>query len=503
MNPLSALSATQVLNMVRKNPQSKGIIDYALSQGLDENDVAAYLSGGQGLTESQRSDISRKMKGKERLQSLLKGLSVGGSVVGAGLGAYSLYKAGAPLAKQVLGMASNAISGAVGAKPDADQEQPVAAPSQSIAQTVLASATEAPPEKISTGLGDIAKQVMRFFGIRSKPLVNAVAKIAESTGKKVEDIYRDLSKSDISTPEKATQAAQQKLKELTGEGQVLSKQDIQAKEQASEKLATAQPIEKARQSLAKSLKSSVIRKMNYNKDAKEMDIIFNNGATYRYYDLPEQEWEALSAGGTPAKTSGKNEFGVWWVGKQPSRGATFNRIIQPKKREAGPYRYEKVGTTPISDEEMEELRSTQKPRMEKAEKLLGAEEKTRAASVALDQTPAAPLTDKQKAARARVLRRSVEDLKALPPEKRKAEAIEMIEDRLQKLQDLDSIKRRKKTRLIDQEILRFEKQQGEGFIKKFLPILPKAVAQAVRDKIGSLGEKDILDLLRHYFMSKK
>lgn len=45
----------------------------------------------------------------------------------------------------------------------------------------------------------------------------------------------------------------------------------------------------------------------------------------------------FSNGAVPAKTSGQNEHGRWWVGKNPSLGAAFSALIRQ-----GGYQYERL-----------------------------------------------------------------------------------------------------------------------------------------------------------------
>lgn len=508
--------ASDIIKYLLKNmPDLSPKIQTAINAGYTPEQIVDYLKGsyptskrakkegyksfGQrmalapGMTESERQSLIRDQQQQGGVGGLL------GSVSQAALPIAALGGTAA-MASKLLGPLASAGVGALAGS--LDQGQPNATGAQQQAQT--APQPQAPGANLGQGLAGLAKSIMGMFGFKSKPLVDAVSQIVKTTGEDVAKVYQDLSKKgDLSTPEKAIQAAQERLKELTGEGKVLSKEDIQSKVEAGEKLKTAQPIEQAKKQLAQSLKSSVIRRMNYDKENQHMDLIFNNGATYRYYDFPEKEWEALSEGGTPAKTSGKNEFGVWWVGKQPSRGATFNKIIQPHKKEAGPYKYEKIGNTPITEEELEELRGVQKPHMEKAEKLLSGEEKAQQASSALKKIPKKPLTEGQKVARSRILSKTIESIKAKPASERSKEAIQLIEDRLRTLEDLDNIARRKKTRVLDQEILRFEREQGQNLVKKLLTLFPKAVAKVIKDKIGSMDERSILEFMQQHLSRKK
>ena len=100
--------------------------------------------------------------------------------------------------------------------------------------------------------------------------------------------------------------------------------------------------------LKKDAASAVVRKVEYNPDEELLKVIFNNNAAYNYYDVPKDAWEKLSEGQASAKTAGQNEFGVWWVGKNPSVGASLNEYIKKPG-----YVYEKVGDESVTQEQVD------------------------------------------------------------------------------------------------------------------------------------------------------
>lgn len=62
-----------------------------------------------------------------------------------------------------------------------------------------------------------------------------------------------------------------------------------------------------------------------------------DGPIYEYDNVPPQVFELIQSGMIPAKTSGKNKWGKWWVGKQPSIGASVSEILSK-----GPFNYRKI-----------------------------------------------------------------------------------------------------------------------------------------------------------------
>jgi hypothetical protein len=85
------------------------------------------------------------------------------------------------------------------------------------------------------------------------------------------------------------------------------------------------------------LSSAAVNGMTYNTKTKELIVKFNSGAVYLYEDVPEDVYQRFSKGKASAKTSGQNEFGTWWVGKNPSLGASFWKEV----RQSG-YKYRRI-----------------------------------------------------------------------------------------------------------------------------------------------------------------
>lgn len=85
------------------------------------------------------------------------------------------------------------------------------------------------------------------------------------------------------------------------------------------------------------LQSSNIWGFNYDPDSRRLRVRFQGGSTYEYDNVPPYIYSIFHAGAVPARTSGQNEFGRWWIGKNPSLGAAFYAMIR-----SGPYPYERV-----------------------------------------------------------------------------------------------------------------------------------------------------------------
>lgn len=518
--------ASQLLRqMASQSPKNKKIINYLLSQGLSEDDIANYLSG-QGLSESEKSDVGRKITANKRVGTFLDVLKTAVPVVAGGYATYRMMRNASPIIQQVLGGGgsptpggspgggiANAILGSIlggqgtpqqGAPSPASPTssgspgQPVITPTQdgslarsslglpeqeeedglgSMAKTFL-NATVKPALAKPGALKDMVKGVASLFGFKNKTLVNAVADLAEATGKDVKQLYNELSKQDISTPEKAINVVKSKLAEVV-EGYKMGGKDF-----------TAKTVAETNKALKKDLASSVIKKTEYNKDRDELRVIFNNNHTYMYEDVPEEVYQNLTKGGTPAKTKGENEFGMWWVGKKPSLGATFNQLIKK-----GGYGYKRIEDYEPSEEEDEEYKALAEAGKEAYKEFQSGLTKTRSAAEKVAK-PRKPLTATQRKAREMLLEKQLANLRGKPREQKDKGIEEAIEKRLKTLQDLDKLAASKKAKVLTQENIRFEKKQGEDIIKKMIVLLPPKIAKAIKDKIGNMEEKEILKLIK-------
>lgn len=76
------------------------------------------------------------------------------------------------------------------------------------------------------------------------------------------------------------------------------------------------------------LNSSNVYGFQYDPRTKTLRVRFNRGGIYEYDNVPPFVYKMFARGAIPAKTNGQNEFGSWWVGKQPSLGASFWELIR-------------------------------------------------------------------------------------------------------------------------------------------------------------------------------
>jgi len=88
--------------------------------------------------------------------------------------------------------------------------------------------------------------------------------------------------------------------------------------------------------------SSNIRSIHYNPKEKYLQTLFGSGQAYEYFDVPANEVEKLRAGSVAAKTEGENAFRLYYTGKDPSVGATFNEIIKKGGYDYNPIESEQV-----------------------------------------------------------------------------------------------------------------------------------------------------------------
>lgn len=95
--------------------------------------------------------------------------------------------------------------------------------------------------------------------------------------------------------------------------------------------------------LQPSYPSSNINSFSYDEDTGKLFVKFQgdypqqNGPVYQYGGVPRQIFDLFRKGAVPARTDGKNKWGKWWKGKNPSMGASMFTLIKN-----GGYPYQKV-----------------------------------------------------------------------------------------------------------------------------------------------------------------
>jgi uncharacterized protein YdbL (DUF1318 family) len=423
-------------------------IKAALEQGFSPDEVVNNL---QGKSYGERTARSRNYTSQEIIRNNVKSSqqersnNIGKTVgTAAALGGTALaaYTGGGPAMNVIGGYLSGALrspqtppptGGAPGqAALQAPQTVPqVPAPTPGPTGGVAGSPQGVPSPttpKSGGGVGSFLKglvpTVAGYFGFKNKALVTAVANLVENTGKDVATIYNDLSDQyDISTPEKAASAAESLFKR------------IEKGEDGKGVTYNAKPIEETKKDFARDLKSAVIRKTEYDEKANRLKVIFNNDSTYEYADVPLEVYEKLTAGGIKAKTSGENEFGKWWVGKDPSLGASFNELIKK-----GGYNFTRGPNSPLSEQEREELIDIT-DQQKKSTGILDTTEKTTnvAGKEKFKGKPEKQLTSEQIRNRRLLLEKQLSDIKKMPREQRTEEMIESVNERLRALKDLNQL----------------------------------------------------------------
>ncbi len=83
--------------------------------------------------------------------------------------------------------------------------------------------------------------------------------------------------------------------------------------------------------------SSNIYGFKYDPRSGRLLVRFQSGSIYGYNGVPPGVFNVFQHGAVPAKTSGQNQHGRWWVGKQPSLGAAFYNLIRQ-----GGYQYQRL-----------------------------------------------------------------------------------------------------------------------------------------------------------------
>lgn len=97
------------------------------------------------------------------------------------------------------------------------------------------------------------------------------------------------------------------------------------------------------QKLEQSYPSSNINSFGYDEETGQLLVKFQgdypqkNGPVYSYGGVPKVIFDLFKKGAIPARTDGKNKWGKWWKGKNPSMGASMFTLIKN-----GGYPYKKI-----------------------------------------------------------------------------------------------------------------------------------------------------------------
>lgn len=476
-------TAVEIVKWLTKHDKKNApVIEKALSSGYSAEEIINYISG-KGVAPAKTKSNPEQQQGTTRQKTyaslesqkalpdvlLNKAATSAPSLIAGGIAAKSL----APLASSVFDQVGDYISSKI------NQPSTAPVPENDVKSNIETGASIVKPNEPEdiftpfeveglkkTKLSDIAKFVGEKFGFKNKPLVNAVSAVLGATGMTVEGLYQKIKDQDVSTPEKAKAAVEQ----IKDENQFINEKDIK-------------PSEKSKDALQSDLKSSVIRYTNYNDEDQVAKVVFNNGHTYIYKNVPIESYKKMIAGQTPAKTSGENQWGMWWVGKNPSLGAAFNKHIK-----APGFEYKRIGDTPFEEEEY--LKEAQEAK--KALKgYISEERKTKTASSSI-RTKKVKNEDLSKQIKDRKidLMNDVENIKDKKGPERKEAIKEHVIDRLQIIKDEMALHKGKKKSKGETKSLR-----GKDAIKKLLPLLPKDAIIQVRKKYDTLDEKQTLELI--------
>lgn len=85
------------------------------------------------------------------------------------------------------------------------------------------------------------------------------------------------------------------------------------------------------------IQSSNIFGYDYDPVSQKLWVKFQGDGVYEYDGVPPQIYQIFANGAVPAKTTGQNQYGQWWTGKNPSLGAAFFEVIKSRG-----YPYQKV-----------------------------------------------------------------------------------------------------------------------------------------------------------------
>lgn len=85
------------------------------------------------------------------------------------------------------------------------------------------------------------------------------------------------------------------------------------------------------------LNSSNVWGAAYDPRSSKMRVRFQGGSEYEYDGIPANIFNAFIHGNAEAKTTGQNQYGRWWTGKNPSLGAALNQYVK-----AGGFNYRRL-----------------------------------------------------------------------------------------------------------------------------------------------------------------
>lgn len=108
----------------------------------------------------------------------------------------------------------------------------------------------------------------------------------------------------------------------------------QQMQQEPEAQAPAEEPEADKLRMARTYPSSNVHSFAYDPEKQQLFVRFQgdypkqDGPVYSYGGVPEDIFNMFQRGAIPARTKGKNKWGEWFVGKNPSLGASLNALIK-------------------------------------------------------------------------------------------------------------------------------------------------------------------------------
>lgn len=386
---LAGFGEEQILNFISKRlPQLASGISRAKGAGFDPSKILRFLSYSspkrnkkqideqKSLNDQYLSSIGLRTKEEReaRTRKILQG------AIGIGAGALGLYQLAKPLINKIgpTPMANAPV------QPDTAQI-PIAQPS--IPQTTTQQQLSAPVPQTqmhptSTSPQIDSENILKEMGIDQQvknlkergndvqeitAAANSIlkphqkkwleGKIKEGKASPLNELVEDfISK----TPQEKSSRPKELIKNdivATPSGEVGTLKDLRKKEGLVEeggklhkvKISDLQgPNESVVQTVSRLLeipeidKSALINYWSYDPESKELFLMFHNGETYKYLDVPEELEDELLESSVSPKTQGQNQFGAWSQEDPMSRGATFiQKLISHSK-----YKRTKKGEVP-------------------------------------------------------------------------------------------------------------------------------------------------------------
>lgn len=109
--------------------------------------------------------------------------------------------------------------------------------------------------------------------------------------------------------------------------------------------------------ISSSVDSANVKSYRYSIDNEILFITFNDGSSYKYYNVSFEEFSEIRDGNAVCISEGSNKYGSWYVGKSPSIGAAvyIYLVAAGKKYERAAFSSIEELLEFVTDEELLEL----------------------------------------------------------------------------------------------------------------------------------------------------